>query len=64
MSRPKKVRPITSASLEAVMEYLEVLGPGDGEAALLLVLKAARIRHNAELVETWLASVNANGSEQ
>lgn len=49
-------------SLEEVMEYIEVLGPGDGEAALLLVFRAARIRHNAELVETWLASVNKNGS--
>jgi len=37
------------------MEYIEVLGPEDQEAALLLVLKAARIRRNAELVEAWLA---------
>jgi glycine/D-amino acid oxidase-like deaminating enzyme len=51
-------------SLEEVMEYIEVLGPGDSEAALLLVLKAARIHHNAELVEAWLARVSKNGSER
>jgi hypothetical protein len=50
--------------LEEVLEYIEVLGHGDSETALLLVLKAARIRHNAELVEAWLASVNRRGSER
>ena len=48
-------------SLKAVMEYIDVLGPRDSEAARLLVLKAARIRYNADLVEAWLASVNNTG---
>jgi hypothetical protein len=51
-------------SLEEVTEYIEVLGPEDGKAALLLVFKAARIRRNAELVEAWLASIDENGSER
>ncbi len=50
-------------SLNQVMEYVEVLGPRESEAALHLVFKAARIRHNAELVEAWLATVNKNGSD-
>lgn len=48
-------------SLEEVMEYIEVLGPEDREAALLLILKAARIHHNAELVEAWLAGASKHG---
>ena len=47
--------------LEEVLEYIEVLGHGDSETALLLVLKAARIRHNAELVEAWLGASKHGG---
>jgi glycine/D-amino acid oxidase-like deaminating enzyme len=48
-------------SLREVMEYIDVLGPREREVAGLLLLKAARIHHNAELVEAWLASVNERG---
>ena len=51
-------------SLREIMEYIEVLGPWDRHAARLLVLKAARIQHNAELVEAWLASVTKPGRGQ
>ena len=48
-------------SLKDVMEIIEVLGPEESETALHLVLKAARIRQNAEEVEAWLASVTNTG---
>jgi hypothetical protein len=51
-------------SLNEVMEYIEVLPARDNQAALPFVLKAARIRHNADSVETWLASVSKNGRER
>ena len=51
-------------SVKEVMDYIEVLGPEDRETALLLVLKSARIRRNAELVEAWLASTSKIGGER
>ena len=51
-------------SLEAVVKYIDVLGPEDREAALLLVLKAAGIRQNAELVEAWLAGASKAEGER
>ena len=50
-------------SPKEVMEYIEILAPRDRKAALRLVLKAARIYENAEMVEAWLASV-CRGSKQ
>jgi hypothetical protein len=54
----------SAKSFQDLLEYIEVLGPEDSEAALSLLLKATRIHLNAELVETWLASVDKNGSER
>ena len=54
----------TARSLKQLLEYIEVLEPRENAAALRLLLKAARIHHNAELVEAWLASVDKNGSER
>ena len=51
-------------SLKEVMEYIEILAPRDRKAALRLVLKAASIHENAEMVEVWLASVYRAGSKQ
>jgi len=50
-------------SFQELLDYIDVLGPEDGDVALSLLLKANRIHLNAALVERWLASVDKNRSE-
>lgn len=50
-------------SLKNVLKYIEVLGARDGEAALRLILKAAKIYRDAELVEVWLANAYRTGTK-